>query len=237
MTPARSSRSSSRMPTCPTSEVAACEICMRCQADFVKTSTGFAPSGATRDDLILMKRTVGAVCRVKAAGGVRTLDGALEVYSLAATASAPPKPRKSSTTGPLAWPRRLEFRLVHPPRRDILWWIVTRHACSHGLPAHLHRTRSPRRRAPSRTGAPRGRPGRALLEFRLDYLPSPEEGIAVIREFLRLYPDATVLATCRRHQNHGRFNGSIEEELRILAAAIEAARAPLTSKSKAPKTR
>ena len=64
--------------------------------------------------------------------------------------------------------------------------------------------------------------GERFLEFRLDYLPSPEEGIAVIREFLRLYPDATVLATCRRHQNHGRFNGSIEEELRILAAAIEA---------------
>ena len=64
--------------------------------------------------------------------------------------------------------------------------------------------------------------GERFLEFRLDYLPSPEEGIAVIREFLRLYPDATVLATCRRHQNHGRFNGSIEEELRILVAAIEA---------------
>jgi deoxyribose-phosphate aldolase len=63
-------------------KVAACEICMRCQADFVKTSTGFAPSGATPEDLILMKRTVGGVCRVKAAGGVRTLDGALEVYAL-----------------------------------------------------------------------------------------------------------------------------------------------------------
>jgi deoxyribose-phosphate aldolase len=63
-------------------KVAACEICMRCQADFVKTSTGFAPSGATREDLILMKRTVGTVCRVKAAGGVRTLDSALEVYAL-----------------------------------------------------------------------------------------------------------------------------------------------------------
>jgi|SRR5208283_3446578 len=63
-------------------KVAACEICMRCQADFVKTSTGFAPSGATREDLILMKRTVGSVCRVKAAGGVRTLESALDVYAL-----------------------------------------------------------------------------------------------------------------------------------------------------------
>ena len=64
--------------------------------------------------------------------------------------------------------------------------------------------------------------GERFLEFRLDYLPSPEQGVAVIQEFLRLYPDATVLATCRRHQNHGRFNGSIEEEFRILSAAIAA---------------
>ncbi len=64
--------------------------------------------------------------------------------------------------------------------------------------------------------------GERFLEFRLDYLPSPEQGAAVIQEFLRLYPDATVLATCRRHQNHGRFNGSIEEEFRILSTAIAA---------------
>ena len=64
--------------------------------------------------------------------------------------------------------------------------------------------------------------GERFIEFRLDYLPCPEQGVAVIQEFLRLYPDATVLATCRRHQNHGRFNGSIEEEFRILSAAIAA---------------
>ena len=64
--------------------------------------------------------------------------------------------------------------------------------------------------------------GERLLEFRLDYLARPEEGVQVIREFLALYPDAQVLATCRRHQNHGRFNGSIEEEFRILSSAIAA---------------
>jgi 3-dehydroquinate dehydratase/shikimate dehydrogenase len=63
--------------------------------------------------------------------------------------------------------------------------------------------------------------GERFLEFRLDYLPRPEEGLKVIREFLALYPDSTLLATCRRHQNHGRFNGSIEEELRILSAAVD----------------
>jgi len=63
--------------------------------------------------------------------------------------------------------------------------------------------------------------GERFLEFRLDYLPVPEQGLKVIADFLKLYPDATVLATCRRHQNHGRFNGSIEDQFRILHAAID----------------
>jgi len=61
-------------------KIIACKICKRAEADFVKTSTGFAPSGYTKEDLLLMKRTVKDVCRVKAAGGVRSLETALEVY-------------------------------------------------------------------------------------------------------------------------------------------------------------
>ena len=53
-------------------------------ADFVKTSTGFAPSGATLEDLALMRATVSPAVRVKAAGGVRTLDALLEVMSVGA---------------------------------------------------------------------------------------------------------------------------------------------------------
>jgi 3-dehydroquinate dehydratase/shikimate dehydrogenase len=64
--------------------------------------------------------------------------------------------------------------------------------------------------------------GESFLEFRLDYLPAPEQGIAVIRKFLAAHPDCRVLATCRRHQNHGRFNGSVEEQMRILSSAIDA---------------
>ena len=64
--------------------------------------------------------------------------------------------------------------------------------------------------------------GESLLEFRLDYLPAPEQGAAVIRKFLTSRPDCAVLATCRRHQNHGKFNGSIEDQIRILDAAIAA---------------
>lgn len=64
--------------------------------------------------------------------------------------------------------------------------------------------------------------GETFLEFRLDYLDSPERGAEAIRGFLEQFPECTILATCRRHQNHGKFNGSIEEQLRILDIAINA---------------
>ncbi|MFE1442361.1 deoxyribose-phosphate aldolase [Streptomyces sp. NPDC058739] len=54
-------------------------------AAFVKTSTGFAPGGATAADIALMRRTVSPHVRVKAAGGVRSLDALLELNRLGAT--------------------------------------------------------------------------------------------------------------------------------------------------------
>jgi deoxyribose-phosphate aldolase len=54
-------------------------------ADFVKTSTGFAPGGATHEDLALMRRTVSPRVQIKAAGGVRTLDALIEVMNLGVT--------------------------------------------------------------------------------------------------------------------------------------------------------
>jgi deoxyribose-phosphate aldolase len=51
----------------------------------VKTSTGYAPSGATHEDLALMRRTVSPHIQVKAAGGVRTLDDLLAVMALGVT--------------------------------------------------------------------------------------------------------------------------------------------------------
>ena len=62
--------------------------------------------------------------------------------------------------------------------------------------------------------------GENFLEFRLDYLPDPVAGARAIEDFLHRHPNCTILATCRRHQNHGRFNGSIDEQLRILEKAI-----------------
>lgn len=50
----------------------ACRIAKAAGADFVKTSTGFGPGGATVEDIALMRRVVGPAMGVKASGGVRT---------------------------------------------------------------------------------------------------------------------------------------------------------------------
>lgn len=62
-----------------------CEICAEVRADWVKTSTGYAPSGATDADLILMRKNSPPYVQVKAAGGVRDLDALLRVRALGAT--------------------------------------------------------------------------------------------------------------------------------------------------------
>jgi 3-dehydroquinate dehydratase/shikimate dehydrogenase len=62
----------------------------------------------------------------------------------------------------------------------------------------------------------------SFLEFRLDYLSRPEQGIGVIRSILERHPGCAILATCRRHQNQGKFNGGIEDQIRILEAGVEA---------------
>ena len=66
-------------------KVTACKLCEEAGADWVKTSTGFAPSGATLDDLRLMRETVSDKVQVKAAGGVRTLDAILPVIDVGCT--------------------------------------------------------------------------------------------------------------------------------------------------------
>jgi len=66
-------------------KVRACRLTEAGGGDFVKTSTGFASGGATHDDLRLMRANTSPHIRVKAAGGVRTLDGLLAVMELGVT--------------------------------------------------------------------------------------------------------------------------------------------------------
>ena len=62
-----------------------CKICGEANVDWVKTSTGYAPSGATDADLILMRKHSPQHVQVKAAGGVRDLDSLLRVRTLGVT--------------------------------------------------------------------------------------------------------------------------------------------------------
>jgi deoxyribose-phosphate aldolase len=66
-------------------KVIACQLSKAAGADFVKTSTGFGPGGATVADVALMRRVVGANIGVKAAGGVRSYSDAQDMIAAGAT--------------------------------------------------------------------------------------------------------------------------------------------------------
>lgn len=66
-------------------KVTACTLAKAAAADFVKTSTGFGPGGATAEDVALMRRIVGEDMGIKASGGVRTLEGVKAMVAAGAT--------------------------------------------------------------------------------------------------------------------------------------------------------
>jgi deoxyribose-phosphate aldolase len=89
-------------------KVAASTLTKAAGADFVKTSTGFGPGGATIGDVMLMRRVVGESIGVKAAGGVRDLEQVKAMIAAGATrvgASAGVRIVKESRGEPLAPPR------------------------------------------------------------------------------------------------------------------------------------
>lgn len=74
--------------TCALSEreiIHLCGIVTSAGADFIKTSTGFGSSGATKEDILLMKAHVGPKVAIKASGGIRTLEDAQALLDLGAT--------------------------------------------------------------------------------------------------------------------------------------------------------
>jgi deoxyribose-phosphate aldolase len=66
-------------------KIKACHLSEEAGADFVKTSTGFAPTGATIDDIKLMRKNVSSRVQVKAAHGIRTLEAALQMIDAGVT--------------------------------------------------------------------------------------------------------------------------------------------------------
>ncbi len=65
-------------------KVRACELSVKAGADFVKTSTGFSKWGAKVEDVALMRKTVGANVGVKAAGGIRSYEDAVNMIEAGA---------------------------------------------------------------------------------------------------------------------------------------------------------
>ena len=66
-------------------KVVACQLSKAAGADYVKTSTGFGPGGATAQDVALMRRAVGPGLGVKAAGGIKSFEDAKEMVAAGAT--------------------------------------------------------------------------------------------------------------------------------------------------------
>jgi deoxyribose-phosphate aldolase len=63
-------------------KVRLCQVCGEVGADYVKTSTGYGTEGATHEELILLRKSSPAHVKLKAAGGIRTLDQAIAVVEL-----------------------------------------------------------------------------------------------------------------------------------------------------------
>jgi deoxyribose-phosphate aldolase len=92
-------------------KIVACRICSRVGVNFISTSTGFGPSGATLEDVRLMRSQTNPDIQVKAAGGVKTLDQALEFYEAGCS-------RLSATvTASILdeWKKRIEPEPAAPP--------------------------------------------------------------------------------------------------------------------------
>ena len=61
-----------------------CEIVSASGADYIKTSTGFSTAGATREDIILFKENVAPHVKIKAAGGIASIEDARDFIKLGA---------------------------------------------------------------------------------------------------------------------------------------------------------
>lgn len=66
-------------------KIKVCEISKEVGADFVKTSTGFSTGGATKEDIALMRKTVGKNMGVKASGGIRDYNTAMDMINAGAS--------------------------------------------------------------------------------------------------------------------------------------------------------
>lgn len=62
----------------------ACRLCIDAEADFVKTSTGYADRGASKEDIVIMRKALPVKIKIKAAGGIKTIEQATELIEAGA---------------------------------------------------------------------------------------------------------------------------------------------------------
>jgi deoxyribose-phosphate aldolase len=65
-------------------KIKACQVVTAAGAEYIKTSTGFASKGATREDVVLFRQHIGPNVKIKASGGINTLEQAEEFLKLGA---------------------------------------------------------------------------------------------------------------------------------------------------------
>ena len=61
-----------------------CKICIACKVDYIKTSTGFGVAGASENVVSLIKKVVGSKCKIKASGGIKNREFAIQLVNLGA---------------------------------------------------------------------------------------------------------------------------------------------------------
>ena len=106
-------------------KVIACTLAKVAGADFVKTSTGFAASGATEADVRLMRSIVGPNVGVKASGGIRTSKTRAGWWRRAPTASArAPASRSSRPARVDSWPSPAKSDLRFQERAELLDFLL-----------------------------------------------------------------------------------------------------------------
>ncbi|NOT74769.1 MAG: deoxyribose-phosphate aldolase [Cyclobacteriaceae bacterium] len=86
--------------------IEACKLCADAGADFVKTSTGFAPSGAKKEHIKLMRQSLPDGVRIKASGGIKTREQAIELIEAGAdrigTSSGVSMIQSKTSTNPIS---------------------------------------------------------------------------------------------------------------------------------------
>ena len=221
-------------------KIIACRCCERAEVDFVKTSTGFAPSGYTLADIALMRKHLPEEIGVKAAGGIRTVDQVLEVYAGRLHAHRHHlHGRHPGRVEGTADPGSGHLNGRGTPLAPVLFWRSLRsNGADQIAPPHMHRVGPARRSNPARTRPPRSRGRRDLPRIPPGL---PEQSRARARRPSRSSSSSIRIASCWPPAGATRTTASSTAASRSSLPCwiwpCATARTPSISRSKPPRWR